>query len=454
VSHVVADARARLALRGPQAPVLADRALDAARALGDPTLLARALIVHANAVGPTDVTRKRADLAEAIAEAGASRDPMVEIDAIIDALDDDDKSGREALMPVLRAAVKRGGDTRELRRSLAVAELRVELLAGHWKEAHAACDRALALSGDPHQIARLQEQCSCQIALQERAGPAAVTGCRAAYEAARRDGGDDSPAAAALLSRLGSALERVGKAEEAEASYREAVTRLEALYGPDSELVVAALADWGLLQSEEQHNDQARATLVRARDILDRTGRTDGRLHYGVLSTLAGIDSDLGRTDDAVREINLAVVEGEKFLGPDHPDLATLIANQAQVLAPIKSQRAAAIVAYQRALAIIQKVQPDNPLVGLIELAYGSLLVDGQDYAAASPIAEDAVARLGKSGNPAYVAEANRVLGNIDLALHRSADARAHLRAARAGYVELGAVNDVKAIDKQLAQLR
>jgi tetratricopeptide (TPR) repeat protein len=414
------------------------------------------LLLDAAAVAPTDPARQKADDEEAMTQAGAARDPLLEVEAISDAMDDADLSAREALMPVLRAAVRRGGETPELRRGLAAAETRFAILGGKWDDARAGCARTLALVADPQERARFAARCACDIPLQARDYKAALAGCQQAYDDARKTSGDDSPEAAELRRLTAAALERTGRIDDAIALLRDNVGHLAALYGDDSEELVTTLEDLGKFLNESRHDADARDVLVRALAILERTGRARGQAHFRVLAILANIDAGLDRSDDAVREIGEAVAEGAQFLGPDNPELATLLGNQGQVLSYVPAQRPAAHAAYQRAAAILQKTSPKGPMVALIEYSDAALLYQEDDYATALLMAKDALARFIAIGNPANVALGHRLLGDIYKEIHRKPDALVELEAARASYLQLGDAGKtgLATVDKRIAELR
>jgi len=178
----------------------------------------------------------------------------------------------------------------------------------------------------------------------------------------RRAGGDHEELASAL-NTLGVAISRTeGRADEAEALYREALQIRIELFGSDHAEVATVVQNLAALDLARGRVDEALGAFEEAAGILARAwpeGHPDRATELNNWG-MALFAAD--RLSDAEQRLREAMVMRERLLPPDHPHLAGSRNNLGELL-HFAGRVDEAATLYQDALsAIAAKARPDHPL--------------------------------------------------------------------------------------------
>jgi CHAT domain-containing protein/Tfp pilus assembly protein PilF len=131
------------------------------------------------------------------------------------------------------------------------------------------------------------------------------------------------------LSNLGGLLRREGHLEGAVILLERALAMREAGSGPDSRLVALTLANLGDALREAGELDRSQTALERSVAILERGPDRDSRNLFAALNNLGLVQLQQGESAEAVATLARAREELEGARGHGHPQVTTVIANQA-----------------------------------------------------------------------------------------------------------------------------
>jgi tetratricopeptide (TPR) repeat protein len=458
VERDVAEAQVAVELRTADATAHADRALAAARALGEPGLLARALLVHATATAGTARDHARAALDDAQAAAAAAHDPALEAAVVLRALVMAAEAGAadriDALIPVARAAVTRAGDPRPLRYELAQAEMSAATQLGRLDELRAACDR-LVETAPAEDAANVGSFCACQVALVARDNDGAVAACEAHAVAVRARYGENHPRAANALHNHITALVRSERFADADASVKLYGALIERLYGARSREMAETLQLVGVV--EERRGDVAgsRATLERALAIVDEIGGPADPARAGLLMELSVRAATLGDVAAAVRYADAGLAASELVLGVDSPDLAVILMFHAKAIGADPTQLDRAIASWERAIDTAERTRgAQSFVVAAIQASYAHFLAVRERYAEALVPIQRALPIYDAIPDALAAARAQGLIGEILRELGRAREARVALEDARRRFAALGpdVADELANVDRLLAQ--
>lgn len=162
----------------------------------------------------------------------------------------------------------------------------------------------------------------------------AVALLRRAREIGRTELGADDPRAATPLLHIGDIFRaHLGRSEEAEQLYREALAIQEAALGPYDLILIHGLHSLGDLLGIQGRHREAEATLQRAIEILSRALGTEHPRTVGSRLNLAAELSRQGRNREAEELYRSVIDTWERTRGPGHPSVAVARAALARVLA-------------------------------------------------------------------------------------------------------------------------
>ncbi|HEY4181621.1 MAG TPA: serine/threonine-protein kinase [Kofleriaceae bacterium] len=229
----------------------------------------------------------------------------------------------------------------------------------------------------------------------------------------------------------------------------------------------------GVLESDAGHNAEALAAYERARPIFEREQGPNGKETGHVIGLIGLVEDDLGKHDDSIRDIKLALdIEGRVY-GTAHPNYANELSNLASHIYGTEPQKALELAEQahairvasldpdhielamswsnlggikrslgklpearhdlETALAIKKRiVGADNPSTGVTELNLAQVLLDLKELDAALEHAQRAVTIFVAALGPdhLYTATAQANLGATLIELKRYPEAVAPLEAA------------------------
>ncbi len=313
------DACSVPAARWPQAPVLHGAELESVqRELAQ----ARAQL----AAGAYDRAHAHATTAKSLARAGSLRALQVEATVVIG--DIDRSQGRPEAGPALRTAYLDAaaiGATRwALEAALGLAEHRALDRADpedaqRWLEraellgATAGGDRGLALRHAGTQINLLIARGDLVEAIAQ--GNAAADGAWASGDPAVRR------RSLVLATNLGVAQLQAGRDAQALATFTRTQVRQQQLLGSRHPALVATFINLASAHGNLGQSEQARAWLVRARSLAERSLRPSDGSHATVAAMLGELARRDDRLDDALRFAQQAHAALERRLPAEHPEL-------------------------------------------------------------------------------------------------------------------------------------
>lgn len=156
---------------------------------------------------------------------------------------------------------------------------------------------------------------------------------RRALAAGRRSLGEEDAEAVIPMMHLGDVLfEHLGRADEAERLYREALAIQEAERGPSDLLLIHGLHSLGSLLGRQGRHDEAEATLRRAIDILTRALGPEHPRTVGSYLNLAAELSRQRRYAQADSIFRFVEEVWERTRGPRHPSVAVALTSHARTL--------------------------------------------------------------------------------------------------------------------------
>lgn len=419
---------------GAEAEELARRAIAIRRAAGEPSLLAKSLIVLGRALmRQAKMTAARAPFEEALGIAEKARD---------------DAGAADALLELAKVAVH-GSDYVAARAAAERAvELREELLGpndlatggslevlgraltylGEYERAGEAFRRALAVLeshldpedprialvlGNYGTVAWFQSDFAKARSLYERA-----------LAIAEKTRGPKDPMVAGALINVANASVRAGDHAAARGYYERALAIEEETYGPTHPDVALVLVNLGVSQQEMGEVRQADATFRRALGILESHQPEMADELSALLLNMGALAQALHDPHAALPLLERAKALAEKTLGPDNPELAANLGGLAVLQLDLGNVEAARPLA-ERALAL----QPDphrtsaEPLQVLARIA---LQQGNLDQARLYLDRALAAVESALGSEHAEAASIHELLGGVDLGAGDAPAARRH----------------------------
>ncbi len=230
---------------------------------------------------------------------------------------------------------------------------------------------------------------------------------RAAIAIYERELPPDSLALVHARSNLAANLIRRGEYRDAETMLEGLRERLVARLGPDHPEV--AHIDGLLLLSAVDQSDYPRATERGAAllALYERVGLRDDPRYASVLSNLGKAQANAGKHDVAKQSWEQALAMRERWLPPDHPDIADILINLASIRDGSEPERD--IADFERAIAIYEaagakqshKAAVARLNIGNIHVSLGKLDEAVDHFASAAELFS---ASLGPASNDAAMA--------------------------------------------------
>ena len=278
-----------------------------------------------------------------------------------------------------------------------------------------------------------------------------------AYEAAIAQrtayAGADDPDLASLLSDYAASLLQAERLNQAMQAADRAAQIIAHVADPDDDRIdPIRLTLAGVLIGANQDDE--------ALGLLD-TARAHAALRLGESSTVvASIDTNLaaiynarGDHDRAIAALASALAIDEKLLGPERLEVAVVLYNLAAAY-QAKRDYPAALAAARRAAAIYQAKSPGSDR-HRITLTMAALAAnESRDFAQALALTAAALGFPQPAESPQTPAWTQLERARALVGVHRPAEARPLLVAARKAYAELNMSPRVRQVDELLAQLR
>jgi tetratricopeptide (TPR) repeat protein len=151
----------------------------------------------------------------------------------------------------------------------------------------------------------------------------AVEAYEGALQIVRDALGDDHPAVAFHMVRLGRGLRAAGRLDAASGVLDEAVERTRSLHGPDDRATASALLELGRLRAAQGRVEEARARLSEALAIRSAAYGPDHPRVADIETDLGDLERDGGSVAAARRHYQRALAIRQRAT-PDHPAVASL----------------------------------------------------------------------------------------------------------------------------------
>jgi len=203
--------------------------------------------------------------------------------------------------------------------------------------------------------------------------------------------GEEHPATAVILDKLGRLYDAAGDYAKAEPLFQRALKIDEKALGPDDVHTAATINSLAELYRHMGAYAKAEPLFERVLKIDGKTGNRDNRNTAATLTNLASVYSARGKYSkaEAIYLETLAVCE--KTVGPEHPDTAT-VCNQLANLYVDSGDYAKAEGLFLRALKIDEKaLGADHPDIAKLLSGLGSLYKHKGDSAKAEPLFQRAL---------------------------------------------------------------
>ncbi|HPC82477.1 MAG TPA: serine/threonine-protein kinase [Thermoanaerobaculaceae bacterium] len=224
---------------------------------------------------------------------------------------------------------------------------------------------------------------------------------------------------------LASTEARLGRAAQAEATGRAALSLAEAAYGPDARQFAAAASNLAVTLLDRGQPAAAEPLLVQALATLDRLDAPDSPDTARVVLNLATARKDMGHFADAETLYRRSLDSLERRFGPSHPQTA-LACNDLGVVLFELGRLAEAEAEYRRAVDIGERALGQaHPVVAMLRSNLGEAVDRQGRCAEAEPILRQALEaeRAGFGPKHPAVAETLRALGVAVAACARPTEA-------------------------------
>jgi serine/threonine-protein kinase len=265
---------------------------------------------------------------------------------------------------------------------------------GRYENAAPVLDRALALRrsalGNDH-IAVAESLESKATLLRWQGQFAGAEGLyREALRIARRAGGQHRERTAQILQGLGLSFNQRGRDREALQIFDEALELTRS--GPVSDRVRAEiLSSAGVAHRRLEHYSQAEANYREALTIQQRLLGPDHPEVGTLLNNLGVLMNSSGRYAEGETYARQALMVREAALGPEHPYVANSMLNLAASLEGRGAMDAAAALYAPAARIVRAALGPDHPRLAQILRNWGVLLANQQKVQAAIPLLREAL---------------------------------------------------------------
>jgi tetratricopeptide (TPR) repeat protein len=340
------------------------------------------------------------------------------------------KTLHEHALKLWRALAGEGAETALLQHNLA----EIDYALGHYQLAKSGFEKALRLRqeffGHDHLEVTHTLSALGALRLQEGSTEAALRDFEASLAIRRRSQDDTHPAVNQALCMVAAALRDLGRRRESLALLQQAVARLQATYAADAyELAVPS----GALGSAYLSLDKlhlAEPLLLQSLRLKQRyLGPAHGDLLWSLLA-LGKLETARGELPSARAWFEQAAELAAKALGPNHPDVAAVLANLVDVLEQ-QSEPETALPLAERRVAICRDAYGEDSSPDLhSRLAVVNLLHDVGRHDDAEAMFEQllpAVSECVDAGPTDRRLLAARV-GRYFLGTGRAQDALAYLR--------------------------
>ena len=158
---------------------------------------------------------------------------------------------------------------------------------------------------------------------------------------------DPNAKKATTLNNLAASHEALGEYEEAELRYRQSLTIVEVIQGPNHPDVVLGLNNLASLHFAKGEFEKAEPLWIRALSILEKFLGPQHPHLTPTLTTLALVSQAQGKHNLAESRLKRALQITETHLGPQHPQLAKLLDQYAHLLRSTNRQEEAELVENQ-----------------------------------------------------------------------------------------------------------
>jgi CHAT domain-containing protein/tetratricopeptide (TPR) repeat protein len=224
--------------------------------------------------------------------------------------------------------------------------------------------------------------------------------------------GSDHAEVAISWSALATLYVRQGRFGDAEPLYKRALTTLQKLPEPPYLTIASLLNNLGQLYKLESRYPDAEPIFKAALEIRQKILPPGSQDIAQSLNNLAGVYEDEGRHADAERLLQQSLVIWQKALGPDHEEVATAQNNLAELYYS-EGRYAEAESRYRQALSILQNApNPKQENVASLLGNLGELYQAEKRYAEAEKLLEQALAIDTKAlppDHPALAADLNNL---------------------------------------------
>ena len=306
--HALAMAAAlERAGRYREATTTAARVVDVARNLGDPSLLADALLRRGSALSRSgDFAAAERDLAEAHVTAAQTRDDQTAAPAVAALLEVMVASGKDAdaerWVRSGEVLIARGGLSPAPKGRLLLALATGLAGLGRVDEARRKIAEAKALAIMTHNGRYGAQALATAAAIEERSGASrsALRLRESAVESYAQALGPEHPETAAAKEAVGRLQMSLGSVEAARDSFAQALTDLEAALGPDHLRTAAARAAYARSLAALGQADEAREQFAATLAVERKRGAPPGRVAATLLD-LAGACEASGHAEQAER---------------------------------------------------------------------------------------------------------------------------------------------------------
>jgi eukaryotic-like serine/threonine-protein kinase len=412
--------------RGKDGLELARAAVDDARRLGYPPVLAEALTVLGNLEKEAVPKEAEATLKDALAAAAAAHDDLRAAQALTELVwfvgyrMHRPVEARSLRAPA-EAAIVRAGDQPLMRANLLYNLGANEDAAGVPADALRFHRQALALreqvlGRDHPSVARSLVSIGNVLT---RSGH--YPEGRASFERALAIGmqsfAPTHPFVGAVLANLGDLANQQGRYAESADYDRRALVIFEQNLGVDHPNVAVALMNLGNAEASLRHFEVAAAAQERALAIRRKAFGDNSPEVAAAMNVLAGTYPHVNRFAEAIALAERSAALREKLLGPEHPDLAWTLDNLGGLHLDHGDFRQALPV-LQRALAIREKAYGlDNVRIAESRMHLAECYLGIGEVARATSLADASLPILVKAGDePIEVARASFVLAQARLA--------------------------------------
>jgi serine/threonine protein kinase len=245
--------------------------------------------------------------------------------------------------------------------------------------------------------------------------------------AIRRGLHDDGPDLGGALNDLAIAKTQLGDYDGAEKLFTEAMQLYERVLGKDHPEYAGLLENLGNIWYRKGEYEKTAQNLEKVLAIRRKALGDDAEPVARTTANLATVYSASGNDAAALPKFEEAVKRLTNFLGPDHPDVASVLTGEAGCLMRL-GRLDEAEAAARRGLTIRLAKFPDASIpVSLSRLRLGQILTAKKRYADADELLRQAADNFAAAGNAAATFRANVIKSRIELykAWGKPAEARA-----------------------------